>query len=566
MNCSSREIHCYGYGIKPEWMNGMGSWKEVMESKEAKAIREGAEGTFKSRRRNQSLKKKKDGNKLIIHEAHGTHQETFRTTGAATMSFKNAEMESTQVMRPSSVLPLTFTEGQSHASSVASIRQHHLPRSAAVSSMSCAWLNSSLPLTHLTPRSDMRLLMTFLDVIFPLQYGFYGLSGNTDRRWLLEILIDTEPLYQASLSVSASFESTMRRGIQNGTSDLDADARTLQIEALKGLQHRVDELGTETHGGKAFLRRGMETLAIMAQLVSFEVFSFVEGQWEMHLQAARTILGLLQNKWTPELFTEKGVSSDDSNNGEAPINQYSTEDLEALRFFITSFVWVDIVANATHGPPPSNPGHFDYLPLLRNGFLKPQEMMGCHSCIMISIVEVTTIEAWKNAQIEQGCLSVVELVTRAAPLNDNLTFGIQKLECNLCINSTSLRADSEAVNLIFAYAALIYLHTVVSGASPHIVEIKDNVTRCLERLEALPPRLFLRNCWPFTIAGCMANEHQHDRFRNLVTRTSAAGQALGTTWKGLKVMEECWRLRKCEPGLWCWKSTMKHMNVKILLV
>jgi len=28
------------HGIKPEWMHGMGSWKEVLESKEAKLIRE----------------------------------------------------------------------------------------------------------------------------------------------------------------------------------------------------------------------------------------------------------------------------------------------------------------------------------------------------------------------------------------------------------------------------------------------------------------------------------------------------------------------------------------------
>ncbi|KAF2808008.1 uncharacterized protein BDZ99DRAFT_447113 [Mytilinidion resinicola] len=64
----------------------------------------------------------------------------------------------------------------------------------------------------------------------------------------------------------------------------------------------------------------------------------------------------------------------------------------------------------------------------------------------------------------------------------------------------------------------------------------------------------------------MATEDQYTMFQRLVASASAAGQALGTTGKGLRVMEECWRLRRLEPGPWCWRSTMKRMNQKILLI
>jgi hypothetical protein len=64
----------------------------------------------------------------------------------------------------------------------------------------------------------------------------------------------------------------------------------------------------------------------------------------------------------------------------------------------------------------------------------------------------------------------------------------------------------------------------------------------------------------------MATEDQYDRFRNVVARTSVAEQALGTARKGLKVMEECWRLMKFEYGAWYWRSMMEKMKMKILLI
>jgi hypothetical protein len=530
-----------------------------MASTEARFIRESAETTYKLRRRIQSIRKKQDDQKSGIQESSSeTRQLNLQVTSAAPV--QDARVE------PNILFPTTAAQEQKHVHGVANIPYHYLPTSTVPISMDYVRWDSSLPSAHLALRSDMRLLMTFLDVIFPLQCGFYGLSGTTDRSWLLHTLVDTEPLYQASLSVTVSFEAGMRSGNLNGVSDLDPDARRLQIGALRGLQQYVDGLDTEIYYGKELLRRGMQALGIMTQLLSLEVFTFVEGQWEMHLQAARTILGMFQNKWAPELFAGKGIAPGASSIGEALTGRCSTDDLKALKFFITSFVWVDIIANATHGPPPFNPRHFNYLSLLKNGYLKPQEIMGCQSCIMVAITEITALEAWKRTQIERGCLSVVQLVTRAATLDDRLNLGIQGLESRLCINSTSLETDSEAVNLIFAYGALVYLHTIVSGASPHTPEIKHNVTRCLERLEVLPTRLLIRNCWPFTVAGCMATTDQYGRFRDIVTRTSAAKQALGTTWKGIKVMEECWRLRKFEPGMWCWTSTMKKMNIKILLI
>jgi hypothetical protein len=159
--CRSREILCYGYDAKPEWMHGKGSWKEIMESTEARFIRESAETTYKLRRRTQSSRKKQDGRKLVIQESCSeTRQLNLEIISAAPV--QNARMES------NNLLPTTAAQEQNHVHSVPNFPYHYQPRSTVPISMDCVQWDSSLPSAHLALRSDMRLLMTFLDVIFPL--------------------------------------------------------------------------------------------------------------------------------------------------------------------------------------------------------------------------------------------------------------------------------------------------------------------------------------------------------------------------------------------------------------
>lgn len=117
---------------------------------------------------------------------------------------------------------------------------------------------------------------------------------------------------------------------------------------------------------------------------------------------------------------------------------------------------------------------------------------------------------------------MMQLVARATYLHDSVTLAIQILESRLLKSLASLKAKSEAVDLIFAHAALIYLHTIVSGASARTPEIEQSVTRCLAVVERLPSCLLIRMCWPFTVAGCMAIEDQYDNFRGVVRRALTA--------------------------------------------
>lgn len=252
--------------------------------------------------------------------------------------------------------------------------------------------------------------------------------------------------------------------------------------------------------------------------------------------------------------------------GELRIGHRFTNDLKAFEFFVTSMAWVDVIAMATFGPPPFSPGQFNSLPLLRNDYLKTEQLMGCQSCILLAIAEITQIESWKNEQTAERRLSMIELVTQSTVLGNRLISEIQRLQSKLSQTPNDLKDDSNAVSMIFAYAALVYLHTIVSGSSPFVNEVKENVSCCLKIFEVFPTRLLIRNSWPFAITGCMATPDQYDRFRAIIARAVADKEPIGTTWKGLRVMEECWRLRSSQPGMWDLRNTMANMNMRVLLV
>jgi hypothetical protein len=558
LTCRSRDIHCDGYGTKPDWMNGMSSWKEVMESDNARIIRESAEATYKSRRRDRSTKKRKD----VLIQKPRESQDTLSRTDYSRYSSSRSPETLILVRRSKSLEQNSYGSRLYHTGQdVYKNRKDAMTPPGSVS-IDQIWWDSSLTAVYPSLRPSLGLLVTFLDDIFPLQYGFCCLSGNMDLHWLLRVLNETKPLHQASLSLAISFKTA--KGMTDPTGILDA--RRLQTEAIRGLQRNVAELSNNLDAGRKVLRKGTQTLGTMLQLCTIEVFTQLEGQWEMHLRAAHTLLGMFQKQWTPELFRKDKKLSEECENSVMLSTEASGNDVFALNYFVASFVWLDIIAKATYGPPAHNPKNFNYIHLMRDGRIELDEMMGCQSWIMLAILEISGLESWRRSQIERGSLSVIQLAQRATRLNDKLVNGIDEIEGDPYPLRDSIKADSEKVSIAFAYGALVYLHTIVSGPSPLAPEVQHNTTRSLEVLESMPSRLLIRNCLTYTFAGCMATEDQYDRFRGLIARATLEGQEIGNDWKGSMVMEECWRLRGVEPGMWCWRSTLKSMNLKILLI
>jgi C6 transcription factor Pro1 len=242
-----------------------------------------------------------------------------------------------------------------------------------------------------------------------------------------------------------------------------------------------------------------------------------------------------------------------------------SSDITALKFFVTGFIWVDILSCAS-GLRTFEPDSFDYTSLLEDNTLELHKVMGCHNWVMITIMKIANLDNRKKTIHPNDILVLQDFLDQAMRLQCSLETGIANL---LHTRSTvaHLELDSNLVTEMFAHAALTYLHVAISGAYPDIPEIRISVARALSALILLPSRLLLRISWPFCIIACMAAPEQEVLFREVFQKAVTDGEPTGTIWKGLKVAEESWRLR----GVWCgkelaWKEAMGSLGVKVLPV
>ncbi|KAI8682421.1 Zn(2)-C6 fungal-type domain-containing protein [Fusarium sp. Ph1] len=439
VNCTSRNLECYGYDQKPAWMLGKESWQHVLNSDEARAIKSAAEKAY-SRRRQKNLPTAPWSAGVIVQDVKELGQP---------------------------------------------VRVCHPLHSSTV--LDRTWSNCTQTLRDCDYAPNYQHVQTFLDVIFPLQWGFFALCKQPDRRWLFDTIISSEPMYHASSGLCISFETGVKAGFTNGTCHVTPEVRKSRLLALQGLQPCIADLQQQKPRNSALLK-AIHAIAIILLLSSLEIYGETEGTWEVHLNAAGTVLD----------FVERQLATSDNVGAIGELLSKSTPSFEtrALGLFVATYVWTDILAEAAHGTSYSKPRAFDYLPLLQNGAIDMLSIMGCRNSVMIAIKEVSllSISTLKDKPPEAA--------ERAKALALDIRHLIQEAASAFTSSDSGLEADSCWVTLLHAYAALVYLQTVTAHeALGDDLDMLQTVTNCLELLEALPTHLLIRVCWPFTVAG-----------------------------------------------------------------
>ncbi|RMI99714.1 hypothetical protein CDV36_016026, partial [Fusarium kuroshium] len=402
-NCTSRNLECYGYDQKPAWMLGKESWQQVLNSEEARAIRNAAERAY-SRRRQKNI--------------HATPW----STGVIVQDVK----ELGHPLHSSTILDRT-------------------------------WSNCTQTIRDCNYTPNYQHVQTFLDVIFPLQWGFFTLCKQPDRKWLFDTIVASEPMYHASSGLCISFETGVKAGFTNGTCHVTPEVRKSRLLALQGLQPCIAELQQQKPQNSSLLK-AIHAVAIILLLSSLEIYGETEGTWEVHLNAAGTVLDLIER----QLATVSTI-------GELLSNSTPSFETRALAFFVATYVWTDILAEAAHGTSYSKPRAFDYLPLLQNDAIDLRSIMGCRNSVMIAIKQVSVLFiSMQNGQQP-------EVAERREPLALNIRHLIQEEASAFTNSHPGLEADSCRVTLLHAYAALVYLQTVAAreglGSDPDMQEM-----------------------------------------------------------------------------------------------
>ncbi|RYC93702.1 hypothetical protein BFJ63_vAg3340 [Fusarium oxysporum f. sp. narcissi] len=418
-------------------------------------------------------------------------------------------------------------------------------------------------------REETRLLMLFLDVIHPITHTFYKLNSSTERNWMLNRLISKDDLFSSALSISACFEHSLTQRATVNEIGLSPKVSRLQSRSISILREEVERFSLmKPLPVEDFVWAGVHLLDVIAHLETLETFSMLQGQWEVHHQGARKVLNHIEtavplgNRNSTSVIADVLLSLP-----EGDVRRRS------LQLSIFNFIWIDVLATSTFGAVSYCPCAFDYLPLLESGTIRPQDFMGCQSQIFAIVSRIARFEQLQlmhQGEMHQE-LTGPELQRQHSELEQQLDFVSQTLREDiegLASVTSGLDLDAAMISLIWAYGARVLLQVAIAPIMSEQSSIDQTfVNICLEKLEALPSRLVIRTAWPYTITGCMAmSESQHHRFRQILDQVLQEAQAPGITWKGLLVMEECWRLRRMHPDqFFGWREAMESLGARVIL-
>lgn len=549
--CSRSLLACYGYDAPvPAWITNKSSWAEVRNSIEAKNIRSLAENHYKVSRKVQS-----EGDSEQVAEAILDVGQNFDQHGSGSNTTLTP-------LGPTSILLARL--GVTKMANIWQLQPDTIWWDSKIGSLGATDGSAS--------QQETRLLMIFLQIVHPITHTFYRISSNSDRNWLLNRIVRDRALYYAALSVSACFEFSLTQPTTVNEIGICPRVRSLQSLSVQKLRTAVETYtaSTSTYSQELVLE-GIRLVDVILNLLNLETWSMLDGCWSMHHRAARAIFNHLGTS------IQSGITDRRTNPIKSALQALDIDydRRRTLEFCIDNFVWIDVVATATFGLRSFSSCNFDYIPLLNSGDIRPQDVMGCS--ILGTVAEIARLEQWcdRFEVLSAHVDPMTELTSSYKHLTNKLRTEIVTLETRYGSFEPShdgdTTTDADLISVAWAYAALVYLEFVVlrtGMSSPDVIHAL--VDSCLQKLEQLPTYLIMRVCWPFTISGSLStDELQHERFREILAKTFRERQAPGLVWKGLIVMEECWRLQTTQEDMRStigWREAMSSLNTKVLLV
>ncbi|KAL2825080.1 fungal-specific transcription factor domain-containing protein [Aspergillus cavernicola] len=397
--CDSLSITCYGYGVKPEWMDNGERERAVANS----------------------LK------------------EIVKITSRKRIPTKLIQNKGTLKGRVLAPAPRVSDDSSSSSPS---------PDSAGGDFGSISIETSAL-------------LMHFLDDVFPLQYPAYKadvLEGG--RGWLLHLLLRTKPLYHAALALS-SYHRLMV-GFAKLSNQCRVFSTVQQEEQLRLCLEEVQGAIKDVNHFIQKKRRSATTglVASVVQLVFFELFAGENGVWQIHLEAAIDMYrkgctdGLsnfgLSDKSKALLYDDSPLRHCDlTDDGPAVVQEVAT-----FRFMGATIIWLDLIASITAGTAPRLlPFHFKTF--RSDSQTRLENIVGCPNWLALQIGRVSNLQyRIADATQRETHSDCAEIAKDALDIGRDIQIGLATAR------ETSTTAPT---SIVFACMAVVYLHLIVHG-------------------------------------------------------------------------------------------------------
>jgi hypothetical protein len=208
--------------------------------------------------------------------------------------------------------------------------------------------------------------------------------------------------------------------------------------------------------------------------------------------------------------------------------------------------------------------------------------MGCENKVVWALAEINALATWKDEQKEHGRLSVKELVQRSNEIERELEMKHHHAVKILSdFNDDPVVYSRYITSNIFRASALLYLHSVVSGGYPHVVQIRmavEEVMRWIRRIPKKPDTEFDKKIhksvirstvFGFYITGALTDDLKH---RKLIHEylLDEAGEHVGNVYSIASILERIWKERGGGPDVWksevAWREMLTHKREPVLLV
>ncbi|KAL4867625.1 fungal-specific transcription factor domain-containing protein [Aspergillus spectabilis] len=547
--CAALEISCYSELRKPEWMDNGARQQEMVQQLKRTVKRSAA------RRRSRRL-----------------IQRVTRDLDAE---------EDAQI-------PITGPDSSAESNTARAISDPPTTGVAQATPDYSTTLDSSYLFQRFDSELELQFVMIYLDHAFPVLFPFYTPAiFEGGRGWLLVLPMKIRALYHTVISLTSYFFSAVPISpgpAQDICSSIACDERDKQLD-----------LAVQCQGVHSDLLESSYLLGSIVQLLIFEGLVATTENWRIHLDAAVVLFEqMIQPSGTVSSLLDlmRRRSSLPSKTGD---NMPWNADQAAFRFYSTVLLLADIISSTALEQPPKLHKYHDDL-LLNNSTpghkapLQSEDAIGCQSWALHLISEIAALAAWKKDMKKRRTLTTTQLVQRASIIEQKIEDCLSQLTSanaqNTQLSTPPLdntvntftftfthhphsQSTIETVTLIWAHAARIYLHIVLSGWQTAILEIRASVTSALKLFANLPSPTSLRAlAWPFCVVGCVAEEEEEFAFREIIRSMGPLGR-IGTMQTALRVMENVWRRREetdFESDRWDIAACLGGLGFVVLLV
>ncbi|KAL2204868.1 hypothetical protein CC79DRAFT_1335459 [Sarocladium strictum] len=417
-------------------------------------------------------------------------------------------------------------------------------------------------------QGDSVLVMFYINHVFPFEFPLYNPRlADGGSAWVLDMMVHSAVFRHTTLC-QGTFFFCLAQGV-NPRSTICETVFLKVKEALGCLAQASEAMNVLTGVGEN-LRAVVHLMTSMVQVMRFEIATLTFENCHAHLNGALALFEQMMQIQgevglpTPNAHFRSVMDRLGPSAWIPPadhIKMRSTEQA-ALSFSAGLLLFDDVVASTVLQ---RRPRLLDYHEgLLREGdgdgipFIDLQAVIGCKAWVITQIGQIAALDEWKQQARSAGRLNVMELVTRAVPIKESLESRLQELEhaqvhsnrlANPILDLLKVKGEPHnsihVVTSIWAYAALAYLSTVVSGCQPGNAEVQHYVGKVINMISSDldSPDIIRAVVWPFCVAGCLAEQQYEPVLRNIVT-TLRPQIVFGTARKALQIMESVWSNRK----------------------